>query len=133
MLRQEGLCPVYALYSALESAIDDAPVDGDGEAITVAAPARPIADPLAGLLRTGLDLLTQLASAEGPGQGAASAPSRMFERIRDEGTGQSYLKIRIPQPEVMDRVAGALQAHRRIVSAANVLWKRMFTGREVIR
>jgi hypothetical protein len=96
------------LCSALESAIDDVSVDEDGEAIAVAASARSIADPLAGLLRTGLDLLTQLASAEGQGQGAASAPSRMFERIQDEGTGQSYLKIRMPEPEVMDRVVGAL-------------------------
>jgi superfamily II DNA or RNA helicase len=96
--------------AALESAIDDAPVDGDGEAITVAASARPIADPLAGLLRTGLDLLTQLTATAATDQTAALAPPRVFERMRDERTGQSYLKIRMPQPEVMDRVAGALQA-----------------------
>jgi hypothetical protein len=96
--------------AALESAIDDAPVDGDGEAIMVAASARPIADPLAGLLRTGLDLLTQLTATAATDQTAALAPPRVFERMRDERTGQSYLKIRMPQPEVMDRVAGALQA-----------------------
>jgi hypothetical protein len=65
---------------------------------------------MTGLLRTGLDLLTQLGSAEGPGRGAGAAPSRVVERIRDEGSGQSYLKIRMPPPEVIDRVAGALQA-----------------------
>jgi hypothetical protein len=37
-------------------------------------------------------------------------PSRLFERIRDERSGQSYLKIRMPEPDVVDRVAQALQA-----------------------
>lgn len=33
-----------------------------------------------------------------------------FERVRDERTGQSYLKIRMSEPDVVDRLAGALQA-----------------------
>ncbi|PYQ00784.1 MAG: hypothetical protein DMF83_27320, partial [Acidobacteria bacterium] len=68
------------------------------------------ADPLSNLLRTGLELLSQFASAAGTGQAAAGAtPSRLFERIRDERSGQSYLKIPMPEPEVVDRVAQALQ------------------------
>ena len=57
-------------------------------------------------LRAGLELLTQFGSA-GAGTGE---PPPLVERIRDEHSGQSYLKIRMPPPEVMDRVAGALQA-----------------------
>ena len=53
-----------------------------------------------------MELLTQFGSA-GAGTGQ---PPPLVERIRDEHSGQSYLKIRMPPPEVMDRVAGALQA-----------------------
>jgi hypothetical protein len=93
--------------AAVEPAVDETLVDGDGDAI---AAAQPIADPLSGLLRTGLELLTQLTATAATEQTAALAPPRVFERIRDGRTGQSYLKIRMPQPEVMDRVAGASQA-----------------------
>ena len=96
--------------AAADPAIDEAAVDGDGEAITPAAAAGPAADPLTGLLRTGLELLTQLGSAADTGRVAEPAPPPVVERIRDERGGQSYLKIRMPPPEVMDRVVGALQA-----------------------
>jgi hypothetical protein len=68
------------------------------------------ADPLTDLLRTGLELLTHLGSAADTGRVAEPAPPPVVERIRDERGGQSYLKIRMPPPEVMDRVVGALQA-----------------------
>jgi superfamily II DNA or RNA helicase len=90
--------------------IDESP-DGDSEAVVASTPLHPVADPLSSLLRTGLDLLTQFAAAAGTGQTVGSAtPSRLFERFRDDRSGQSYLKIRMPEPEVVDRVAGALQA-----------------------
>ena len=97
--------------AAAEPAADAASADGDAEAIAPAAPAPATGDPLAGLLRTGLELLTQLGSADGSRQAAtgAAAPSPAVERIRDERSGQSYLKIRMPAPEVMERVVGALQ------------------------
>jgi hypothetical protein len=41
-------------------------------------------------------------------EGAVTPP--LFERVREERTGQSYLKIRMPEPDVVDRLAGALQA-----------------------
>ncbi|MGH7278004.1 MAG: DEAD/DEAH box helicase [Candidatus Rokuibacteriota bacterium] len=70
------------------------------------------ADPWAGLLQTGLELLGQLSAAPaGPartGNGGTTSP--LFERLRDEQTGQSYLKVRMPEPAVVDRLAGALQA-----------------------
>ncbi|MBI4608948.1 MAG: ATP-dependent helicase, partial [Candidatus Rokubacteria bacterium] len=94
-----------------EPAAAEGSIDGDSEVAVAAASPRPAADPLSVLLQTGLDLLTQFASVAGTGQAAAAAtPPRLFERIRDERSGQSYLKIRMPEPEVVDRVAQALQA-----------------------
>ena len=91
--------------------------DGDGsEAGSASGALSGAPDALAGLLHTGMELLTQLAAAAGAGWGPSTAridgvPSpRVFERIHDERTGQSYLKIRMPEPEVVDRVARALQA-----------------------
>jgi hypothetical protein len=96
--------------AAAEPVAADESGDGDSEAAVASAAPRPAVDPLSSLLRTGLDLLTQLAAA-GTGQAAAGATlSRLVERIRDERSGQSYLKIRMPEPEVVDRVAQALQA-----------------------
>jgi len=95
--------------AAAEPAIGEAAPDGD-EAAPAAAGTRQIADPLGGLLRTGLELLTHVASAAGRSGAAEAAPSPAFERIRDERSGQSYLKIRMPEPEVVDRLIGALQA-----------------------
>jgi superfamily II DNA or RNA helicase len=102
---EEAAEPVTAEPPATEDS-------GDGDSDVAAAPAslRPAADPLGSLLRTGLDLLTQFAAAAGAGQAPTGAtPARLFERIRDEGSGQSYLKIRMPEPEVVDRVTQALQ------------------------
>ena len=94
-----------------EPAVEEAPVDGDSDVLAAPAVAPPVADPLTGLLRTGLELLTHFGSAgAGTGQVAEAAPPPAVERMRDEHSGQSYLKIRMPPPEVMDRVTGALQA-----------------------
>jgi SNF2 family DNA or RNA helicase len=95
--------------AAAEVATDDGG-DGDGSATSAAAGTRPAVDPLGGLLRAGLELLTHVASAAGTGRPTDTPVSSVFERIRDVNSGQSYLKIRMPGPEVMDRVAGALQA-----------------------
>ncbi len=97
--------------AAAEPAAAEDSVDGDSEVAVASASLRPPADPLSNLLRTGLDLLTQFAAAAGTGQAMTGAtPSPLFERIRDERSGQSYLKIRMPEPEVVDRVAQAMQS-----------------------
>jgi superfamily II DNA or RNA helicase len=97
--------------AAAEPAAAEESIDGDSEVAVASASLRPAADPLSNLLRTGLDLLAQFTAAAGTGQAMAGAtPPRLFERIRDERSGQSYLKIRMPEPEVVDRVAHALQA-----------------------
>jgi len=96
--------------AATEPPVVEDSVDDDREVAVASASLRPAADPLSNLLRTGLELLSQFASAAGTGQAAAGAtPSRLFERIRDERSGQSYLKIPMPEPEVVDRIAQALQ------------------------
>jgi hypothetical protein len=69
-------------------------------------------NPLAGLLAQGLAVLEELAAAarqrvsNGSSSHASEAP-RFVETIRDEQTGRAYLKLPMPDPEVLDR---ALQA-----------------------
>jgi superfamily II DNA or RNA helicase len=88
---------------------DETATDDDADAAAAPA-ARPPGDPLSGLLRTGLELLAQFAAAPGPSPAAGRASSPVFERVRDERSGQNYLRVRMPEPEVVDRVVGALQA-----------------------
>ena len=76
-------------------------------AAVTAPPGR--ADSWTGLLQAGLELLSRLA-ATGDGPGHSDRAPLPFERERDERTGQTYLKIRMPEPAVVDRVADALQA-----------------------
>ena len=94
--------------SSAGPAADDTASDDDADAVVMPAVRSP--DPWSGLLRTGLDLLSQFAVAQGtiPGDGRVASP--VFERVRDDRSGQSYLKIKMPEPEVVDRVVGALQA-----------------------
>jgi hypothetical protein len=75
-------------------------------------------EPLMGLLQSGLNLLQQLAvAAAAPpatriatGRGGSAQSSGLFQTARDESTGQSYLQVRLPEPEVLDRALGAISA-----------------------
>jgi superfamily II DNA or RNA helicase len=104
--------PAPAVEEAPSPEAEDTVGDGEGEPPRAVAAHQTAADPWAGLLQTGLELLGQLAAGAAPagrtGQGAASPP--LLERLRDERTGQNYLKIRMPEADVVERVAGALQA-----------------------
>jgi hypothetical protein len=66
-------------------------------------------DPLASLLNTGLSLLQQFASAAQP-QGSSGATNRpQGIRIdRDTQTGQSFLRMQLPEPEVLNGVLTAV-------------------------
>jgi superfamily II DNA/RNA helicase len=82
-------------------------------AATTQVAAAATADPLSGLLQSGLALLQQLAVATRPPSGEAkpagtepTKPGLSFV-ARDERTGETYLKFPMPKPEVLDR---ALQA-----------------------
>ena len=84
--------------------------DAEGEPPPPAAAPPGPGDPWAGLLQTGLELLGQLTGgASRPGR-AGDGAAALFERVQDVGTGQGYLKIRMPPPDVVERLAGALQA-----------------------
>jgi hypothetical protein len=97
--------------AALGSAADD-------EAEPVAAtPAAAVADPWSGLLQVGMALLQQLATAlptggaTGPVRkpAAAAAPGTGLVQ-RDERTGETYLKVPLPKPEVLDQAMRAIGA-----------------------
>jgi superfamily II DNA or RNA helicase len=103
--------------SPAEVAANDstAPELTGAQAVGAAPPAQ--TDALSGLLRTGLDLLQQLAAASAKGgngkQGEngsnagaiAGLPASFIQH--DAATGQPYLRLPVPSPDVMDR---ALQA-----------------------
>jgi superfamily II DNA or RNA helicase len=64
-------------------------------------------DPWAGLLQVGMALLQQLAAASrgSPGQGSGGGSAAV---VRDERTGEAYLKVPLPQPEVLENALKAV-------------------------
>ena len=91
-----------------------APVEVPAPALPAAAAA---ADPWGGLLQAGMALLQQFAAASGVGGGGGqaakptTAPSGVPARApaspfvaRDERTGETYLKLPVPPPEVVEQV-----------------------------
>jgi len=76
----------------------------------VAVPA--VANPWSGFLETGLSLLQQLAATSRPSDPRASAAASPGVSLvhRDERTGESYLKLPMPKPEVLDQMFTALGA-----------------------
>jgi hypothetical protein len=70
------------------------------------APLTPAGDPWAGLLQSGLALLQQLATAAHPARQAApsNASTSGLSLVRhDPATGEQYLRIPVPPPEVLDQ------------------------------
>lgn len=73
-------------------------------------------NPWAGLLQIGLNVLEQLAAQTGssiqPTEGAkatsANRPAGISIIGRDEHTGESYLKLPVPSPEVLEQALGAI-------------------------
>jgi superfamily II DNA or RNA helicase len=63
-----------------------------------------------GLIETGLSMLQQLAAASRPSANSApeSSPAGISLVHRDERTGESYLKLPMPNPEVIDQVLTAV-------------------------
>ena len=87
-------------------------------AATTAPGASPSAgNPWAGLLQVGLNLLEQLAAPQNPssqsGCSEASSPRRpagISIIHRDERTGESYMKLPVPSPEVLEQALGAISS-----------------------
>jgi len=97
--------------AAMEDGRDEARAAAEPDEERAAEPARApaaataAADPLAGLIQNGLALLQQLAGGARPA--AAGARPGLSLVTRDERTGETYLRVPVPDPEVLDR---ALQA-----------------------
>lgn len=64
------------------------------------------ADPVGNLLQTGVAFLQQLAAASRPGSSTDGRPGLSLVS-RDPQTGESYLKLPLPAPEVLDRALEA--------------------------
>jgi hypothetical protein len=80
----------------------------DAEVEEESAPAAAATDPWAGLLQTGMALLQQLGvagSGRASASGGAMSPPSLVQR--DVKTGEMYLKLPVPPPEVLNQ---ALQA-----------------------
>jgi hypothetical protein len=96
--------------ATMEESREEAPAASEPEEERQPAPAAaaptPAADPWAGLLQSGMALLQQLAGAARPGANGAGGPGLSLVR-RDEQTGETYLRLPMPRPEVLDQ---ALQA-----------------------
>src|SRR5262249_5574275 len=78
----------------------------DEEATPSPVAAQPSADPWAALFQTGMALLQQLTTGGTTApSGNGPAPRSLVQR--DERTGETYLKLPVPPPEVVNQ---ALQA-----------------------
>ncbi len=91
-------------------------VEAEEELPEVTTAPAPAGDVWSGLLQTGMALLQQFASAsQGGSQGKARSgsggtglPSSLV--MRDERTGETYLKLPVPSPEVVDQALRAVGA-----------------------
>jgi hypothetical protein len=65
-------------------------------------------DALGNLINAGLNFLTQIAATNG-GVGAATAGTMASRLVEvDEKTGRSYLRLPVPDPDVLKKIAEAL-------------------------
>ncbi|MCH8840689.1 MAG: hypothetical protein IH831_08455, partial [Planctomycetes bacterium] len=99
-----------------EVEIDDSPTAEDRLPATPPAespsPSPVTTDPLAGLLQNGLALLEQLAGASsgaGSQRDPNAARSGAIEIVRDDPNRPPYLKVPMPEPELLDRVLSAVR------------------------
>jgi superfamily II DNA or RNA helicase len=90
--------------------------EAEEEPVGVVTGAMPATDPWSGLLQAGMALLQQITSAPrngSSGKGATSAgPGNLVQSLvkRDDQTGETYLKLPVPAPEVLDQALRAVGA-----------------------
>jgi hypothetical protein len=93
---------------------EPATAEADATSVGAAAAAPPAADPWTSLLQTGVTLLQQLTAASQPtatpGQAGESARPGLALVARDERTGEAYLKLPVPKPEVLEQALKAFSA-----------------------
>jgi hypothetical protein len=80
---------------------------GQAASVPAAAAAPPPADPWAALLQSGVALLGQLATA-GSGKAADRPDGLTFVR-RDPNTGEDYVRIPLPSPDVLNQALDAIK------------------------
>ena len=86
-----------------------APVSVLGEPDDEPAPTTAAADPWSGLLQAGMALLQQFAApSANTSAPALPASPRMPQVQRDERTGERFVKLPMPSPEVIDQAVQAL-------------------------
>jgi hypothetical protein len=79
------------------------------EPTPTAAAAAPATDPWTGLLQSGMAILQQLAAARQPaGTASGGSPPSLIQR--DEKTGETYIKMPVPPPEVLEQAVQAFGA-----------------------
>jgi hypothetical protein len=90
------------------------PVTGNGDS---AAGGVGAGNPWTGLLQVGLNILEQLAAQQSPRAQARTSQAPSQSRAsgisiihRDERTGESYMKLPVPSPEVLEQALGAIGA-----------------------
>ena len=111
--------PAAVVEERSEPARAGEPADQDGvasasRAQAEASPAAPAPDPWSSLLQTGVALLEQLTAASrataSPGQAGGTAGAGLSLVTRDERTGETYLKLPVPKPEVLEQALKAFGA-----------------------
>jgi hypothetical protein len=95
-----------AADSEAVAVLDDAPDAQHGDA-AVAAPANAAAgNALSQLINAGLNLLTEITAPKANGEADGKAASSLLEI--DEQTGRSYLRLPLPDPAALTKLAAAL-------------------------
>jgi superfamily II DNA or RNA helicase len=74
----------------------------------LAQPSSPASDPWTGLLQTGLGLLQQVAAASRTPAGGGVANGNGIVQ-RDDRTGESFLRLPVPDPQVLERLLESVQ------------------------
>jgi superfamily II DNA or RNA helicase len=92
--------PSAAALAVVEGEADTEVAEG----VPAAAAAVP-ADPWTGLLQNGMAILQQLAAANRPGSPAVGDGTQAVRSLvaRDERTGETYVKLPLPKPELLDQ------------------------------
>jgi superfamily II DNA or RNA helicase len=92
---------------ARQEAQAEVPESETGPTESASQPA-PAADPWTGLLQVGMALLQQFAANPPTGAGSGGPATSLLSR--DERTGETYLKLPVPKPEVLDQALRAVGA-----------------------
>lgn len=101
--------PAFAKEPAREAATAAAGQPGAGAAWETVSP-RPAPPPWNDVVAAGLSFLEQLGRALAPDASREQGPNRPLMVERDAATGHAYLKLPLPDPQVLERLSQVLGA-----------------------